>query len=929
MNNRFFLILLLISLFQNSGLCQKKVLDHTVYNDWKHIANEILSPKGNYAAFEVDPHRGDGYLVLHNLNTNSSDSFPRAVNPRFSYNEKFVSFLIRPGFDTLRTCELQKIDRKKWPKDTLGIYFFERDTLIKIPEVLNYSISEEADLLVYMTEKNREKPQVPEVQWWNLWRKLFPKELPEQPASSGHHLFIMNQNGDYLKDFYDVTTFTISPTGKRIAMITQQEQKKRDSVWIQTYNSDSSLYSLNQYASDIKSLSFSHDEDRLAFLMSTDTTKNKIYNLAWVDFPKYALKIIADTNMSEISEMKSVSEFRKPVFSPSDEILFFGVGPRPEAEEKDTLLESEKFKVDVWNWQDDRLQPQQLLELAHDQRTNDLFAYHIADDRFVQLSNDSIDVRFDPDESPDYLLGINKKPYEDTYNWTFPNLTDQYRVNVKTGETELIMKEVGFGGELSPTGKYYTFFNRDDLNQYFLDFEKKDTVCITCSEPTIVWLSDNNGMPFEPSPIGVIGWTKNEKSVLLQSENDIWEFDAVGHTLRPVTGGVGLQKKVKMRLSKLFRDSVYYDLSECLVIGMDRKTKDRIVYDVNANGIKELYRTPHEIYELQSTRNQSKYLVRLMSLKDYPDVYIADSDFTQVNRISMANPQQADYNWATVELVRWKSYDSLELEGLLYKPEDFDTSKQYPLLVYYYELYSDELHNHYSPRPTASIIFPTEYASAGYVVFIPDVRYKEGHPAQSAYNCIMSGTDHVLDLLPNIDSTRMGLQGQSWGGYQTAQLITMTTRYKAAMAGAPVSNMFSAYGGIRWGSGLNRQFQYEKTQSRIGKTIWEAPELYVENSPLFGLPKVETPLLIMHNDGDGAVPWYQGIELFTAMKRLGKPCWLLNYNGDDHNLMKNANRMDLSIRMRQFFDYYLLGEEAPLWMTEGIPALQKGKITGY
>jgi dipeptidyl aminopeptidase/acylaminoacyl peptidase len=251
------------------------------------------------------------------------------------------------------------------------------------------------------------------------------------------------------------------------------------------------------------------------------------------------------------------------------------------------------------------------------------------------------------------------------------------------------------------------------------------------------------------------------------------------------------------------------------------------------------------------------------------------------------------------------------------------------MLVYYYELYSDDFHNHYVPKPSASVIHPTEYASAGYIVFIPDIRYKAGYPAKSAFDCIMSGTDHVLKLVPAIDSKRMGLQGQSWGGYQTAQLITMTDRFAAAMAGAPVSNMFSAYGGIRWGSGVNRQFQYERTQSRIGKTIWEAPELYVENSPLFHLPKVKTPLLIMHNDEDGAVPWYQGIELYTGMRRLGKPCWMLNYNGDDHNLTKLANKIDLSIRMRQFFDHFLLDKPIPIWMSEGIPAIDKGKKLNY
>lgn len=253
----------------------------------------------------------------------------------------------------------------------------------------------------------------------------------------------------------------------------------------------------------------------------------------------------------------------------------------------------------------------------------------------------------------------------------------------------------------------------------------------------------------------------------------------------------------------------------------------------------EEYVTDHAIVYLNKAEEKDVIIYREMSVVDYPDIKVTTDNFKTTKQVSIANPQQSEYNWATVEQVSWTSYAGDSLNGLIYKPEDYDSTKSYPLLVYYYELYSDELHNHYAPRPTASIIFATEYASAGYIVFFPDIRYEEGHPAQSAYDCIMSGTDKVLELYPNIDSTRMGLQGQSWGGYQTAQLITMTDRFAAAMAGAPVSNMFSAYGGIRWGSGLNRQFQYEKTQSRIGKTIWEAPELYVENSPIFHLPKVQ------------------------------------------------------------------------------------------
>jgi dipeptidyl aminopeptidase/acylaminoacyl peptidase len=188
-----------------------------------------------------------------------------------------------------------------------------------------------------------------------------------------------------------------------------------------------------------------------------------------------------------------------------------------------------------------------------------------------------------------------------------------------------------------------------------------------------------------------------------------------------------------------------------------------------------------------------------------------------------------------------------------------------------------------------------------------------------------------MSLINNkfIDKDKIAIQGQSWGGYQVAYLVTRTNLFKAAMAGAPVTNMTSAYGGIRWESGHTRMHQYENGQSRIGGTLWEKQELYIENSPLFYADRVQTPLLIMSNDNDGAVPWYQGIEYFSALRRLGKPCWLLCYNGDEHNLMKRPNRKDLSIRMMQFFDYYLKDVKPPSWMIDGVPAIEKGENTGY
>jgi len=219
------------------------------------------------------------------------------------------------------------------------------------------------------------------------------------------------------------------------------------------------------------------------------------------------------------------------------------------------------------------------------------------------------------------------------------------------------------------------------------------------------------------------------------------------------------------------------------------------------------------------------------------------------------------------------------------------------------------------------------FVSQGYLIFIPDIPYKIGYPGESAVNAIVPGVTQLIDK-GFVDKKRVGIIGHSWSGYQTAYIITRTNLFAAAEAGAPVSNMTSAYGGIRWGSGLSRMMQYEKSQSRIGGSLWEYPNRYIENSPLFWADKIQTPLLMMHNDNDGAVPWYQGIEMFVAMRRLGKPAWLINYNGEEHGLRKYQNRKDWAIRLQQFFDHYLKDAPAPVWMAEGVPAVQKGKTLG-
>jgi dipeptidyl aminopeptidase/acylaminoacyl peptidase len=325
---------------------------------------------------------------------------------------------------------------------------------------------------------------------------------------------------------------------------------------------------------------------------------------------------------------------------------------------------------------------------------------------------------------------------------------------------------------------------------------------------------------------------------------------------------------------------------------------------------------------LTKAANADVYMTTKGTFTEFPNLYVGSS-LTALTKISDANPQQKDYNWGTAELVRWTSGDGKTLKGILYKPENFDPNKKYPLIAYFYEILSNNLHQYVAPNGR-NVINPTHYVSNGYLVFEPDIVYEDGHPGMSAYKSIVPGVQSLIQK-GFVDEKHLGIQGQSWGGYQTAYVITQTHMFAAAMAGAPVVNMTSAYGGIRWGTGISRAGQYESGQSRIGKPLVDAPELYIENSPLFHLKSVTTPLFIMNNDMDDAVPWYQGIEYFVTMRRLGKEVYFIDYNNDVHNPASRANQKDIAQKMQAFFDNKLMGKPAPDWMVHGIPYVAKGK----
>jgi len=323
-------------------------------------------------------------------------------------------------------------------------------------------------------------------------------------------------------------------------------------------------------------------------------------------------------------------------------------------------------------------------------------------------------------------------------------------------------------------------------------------------------------------------------------------------------------------------------------------------------------------------RNADVYVFTLSRFEEFPNLWTSSGAFTDMKKVSDANPQQASYNWGRSELIEYVNADGKTLKAILTKPENFDPARKYPMLVYIYEQLSNNLHRYVPPAPGGSSINVTRYASNGYIILQPDIVYDLGYPGDSALKCVLPAVQKVLTM-GFVDPQRVGIQGHSWGGYQITYMITKTNIFRAVEAGASVGDMFGGYGGIRWGTGMSRAFQYEKTQSRIGVPPWKNPLIYMENSPLFWIENIRTPYLTMANDEDDAVPWQQGIQFFTAMRRLGKEAYMFTYNGEKHGLRQRENQKHWTVHLAEYFDYFFKDAPKPEWMERGVPYLEKGK----
>jgi len=918
----------------------QRALTQADFDMWKSIAGTALSPNGQWVAYTLTPQVGDGELVVRATTGTTEHRHPRGFtgrpqlqagamggfNPaaaRWSPSGQALAFVIYPSMEASEKARKAKARPADAPKNSLGVFSTQTAQVEVIPRVKSFEFPAEAgNFLFYHLEADSAAAR-PDSSARQAARPDTTGRSARRAPDPGTTLVIRDLRTGQDTRIEEVSAFAVDDSARWLAYTVTSKDSTRDGAFIRSLG-NGTVTTLLAGRGSYAAMTFDRAGRQLAFVsdradQAADKPKHTLYHAALAG-GAVRVQPIATPDSAGAGMIIASGGVG---FTRDGSALRFGIGPAPlDSLPADEIAEGAVF--DLWHWQDPQLQPQQKLQARQNATRSFAALYHPATRKIARLGSEDMPQVTVSDDGK-LALGTSNVPYAIESMWGEGG-SDVYLIDGMTGARTKVAERLESGGaQLSPGGRYVVYFQ----NAQWMSREVTTgrTRNLTEAIRGVRFDQETWDTPSTPPSWGTAGWTTGDQGLVVYDQYDIWDLDPAGaRPARMVTDSMGRKHNMRFRVVRTDTEERYLNPATPLLLSaFDNHSKQDGFYTDRLDRAGMPTRIVMQDVGFGNpikAKNAEMFVLTRSTFREFPDLY-AGTSLDQVARISNANPQQSEFRWGTAELVEWNSDDNAPLQGILFKPDGFDPAKKYPMAVYFYEKLSDGLHSYNMSYPR-NTVQPTWYVSNGYLVFFPDINYGTGYPGPDAMKSIVPGVQSLI-ARGFVDPKGVGTAGQSWGGYQTAYMITRTNIFSAAMAGAPVANMTSAYGGIRWGSGLARSFQYEKTQSRIGGSLWEYPLRYLENSPVFHADRVETPLLMMHNDNDGAVPWYQGIEMYVAMRRLGKEAYMVNYNGDEHNPTKRANQADIAIKTMEFFDHHLRGMPSPKWMTDGIPYLQKGR----
>ena len=959
----------------------KRPLSYDTYDYWQSIAGTKLSRDGQWLAYALTSQGADGQLVVRNLKTGNEYRSPRGTNPTFTPDGRLVIFTIAApkaeenanGEAAAETPEAQAPAAGgraggggNAARTSMGIMTLNDGKVVTIDRVAEFRLADESStwLAYHRPSANgrggagrggangragggagrgaaapaaNAAGATPEAAPANGAQGANGTNTPQEKRKDpGSDLVIRNLATGDETTIPEVTSFDWNKDGSWLAYAVSSTKPEGDGAFARRL-ADGSTVTLHSGKGHYSNIAFDSAGRQLAFLSDQAEYDKKVspYRLYyWKPGDASATDLVSAATRGMPAGMV-VSEFGGARFSEDGARLYLGTAPPPPAPPEPGA--KKPIQVDLWNYHENELQPMQQVRATQERQQNYRAEVILADRHFVQLASPDLP-NVNPGNDAIRAIGTSDVPYQKEISWD-ATYNDVSLVDLRTGTRKKILEHFGGGATLSPGGGYVLYF--DEPSGQWLTYRVADGArSVLTDRLPVKFFQEGHDTPDLPGSWGSAGWTEGDRSVLLYDQFDIWEVRPDGTGARMVTNGEGRRQHLVFRYRPLDSDQAAGGrggrgggasaeaipaTKPLLLATTNEETRASGFYRVALEGTavpEKIMMIDKQVGAPTKAKDADVVVFTEQRFDEFPDLWVSDSTFSAPKKVSDANPQQAEYVWGKAEKVAYTNADGKKLHSILIKPDNFDPSKKYPMIVYIYEQLTDTLHSYHAPAPGTSINL-TRYVSNGYLVLEPDIVYGTGHPGEDAMHCVLPAIRAVADT-GIVDEKHIAIQGHSWGGYQIAYMVAHTDIFAAVEAGAAVANMTSAYGGIRWGSGMVREFQYEKTQSRIGSTPWDDPLDFIDSSPLFSVKNVHTPYLTIANDADDAVPWYQGIEFFTALRRLGKEAYMFVFNGQPHGLRDRDDMKYWTVHMDEFFDHYMLGKPEPDWMTKGVPYLQKG-----
>ena len=890
------------------------------YGRWEQLRMAHLSPDGRWLVYPIDRVNEENELRVRSVDSDELMVVPYGANASFSKDGRWLAYSIG-----LSNTERRKLEQQKKPiREKLGLRDLVSGDSVVIADVAGFAFSDDGAYLAM--------------------RRYAPEGASQDGRSKGVDLVVRTLSSGLDVNFGNISEFTWQEEGALLSMLVDAAGQAGNGV--QIFDPASGvLRTLDSKTARYTGLTWREEDDDLAVLQvwgDDDRYEDSTHVvLAWTGLTgRNAVKHVFDPDSAEgfPSGMRIVS-FRPLHWSEDGETLFFGIKdrePKPEdsadstgaitdstetspSDEDEEPNDEKPSTVQIWHAADVDIYPQQKVNANRDRNDNFLAAWHIGDNRFVQLGNDLTD-DVTLVEGDELAIGTDQTPYEDERMFG-PVYRDIYVIDVSTGAATPIKERVQFSFGSSSSGKYLLYLLEDHYWTY--DFRTRRHTNITADVPTsFVDVEDDHTVEQKP-PFYYAGWTEDDRYVLIYDKYDVWQVDPRGSGGTRLTNGA--ESEIRYRRIQLDPDEEFIDTSQLLYFSTYGEWSKQYGYARLRRG-----RTPEQLVTLDANvsrlikaESAEVFAYMVQDFDDSPDYFCAGPDLANPKQLTQTNPFQSEFAWGHSELIEYESRWGKRLQGALFYPADYEPGRQYPMIVYIYEIRSPSVHTYYVPSDR-SAYNTTVFTSLGYFVLQPDIVYRDRNPGLSAVAAIEPAVEKVLET-GMVDPKRVGLTGHSWGGYQTAFTVTQTDIFAAAVAGAPLTDLVSMYLSVYWNTGSTDARIFEISQGRMEVPFWEDLEAYIANSPVFHVDQLNTPLLLAHGTEDGAVDFNQGVEYYNAARRAGKDFVMLVYEGENHSNGQKSNQIDYHSRIVDWFGHYLKGEPAPDWINQGVSFLDQEK----